>query len=1155
MQLLAVFKKISTVRKLAANNLLVFKFKDHQTAIAFFDFTYAILPIRNTEYPKINNNECILTDDQYSCCQFYAAQRSGELSPEMLGDQYFLKTLRADTLDYSYAFILGIMPGNAETKRQNLRFVNRGHFTVDPKGNATTRINKNPMYTPEQKKGFSQIQSCTFIDSKIISPAFGFTKERNRKLYGLMTHWNDARVNRMLVDDGGTVGHVFDATDSIEARRNRFSAYEITEEKNGSLTQKKRSKKRCYSPVELNEFKAHNLEARPDNWKTNECLVRLRFNPYRSVVSICSDTLESRLLAYDFAQELLEYYADYAKKNGLELNKNFRIPIVFYLRKTPTFMGVSAHENFTVGHFKHDLRFYTEDMHLEDQKKACAIYNDSAQRHSHFLANDYEFLLGLETITPEMLLEEDGYGIPLACAMIRTGYVRMLGRLLRKDNEKKNLLVVVLAELIKRNFFVKNDRMISQLIMAEAFNIAEILIQETNSEKYALLVGDKKLSTHLINYGNPRQLNYMGFDKILIMAAERGAWVTIVLCVKEYPNMDKGLLGQLLCYACQRSQYKEAELLLKMGAYRSSEVSGLRAIQHTVENKDWAMVGIFSQFPADEHDLSYYGFALLKALQHQQRGIAKLLLLAGAKPYWRSYIKNHEMESTLYYAVEHDYNELLPDLIKHEAQCQGSLATSRQWLAADLAVLKKNEWAIELLSEFRISDSFFMNQPDLVCRLVVEALAIGSREMAIYRLKKYLNTSDLESVDGDIIMNGFRIIKDSLQWSCSYFPLHYKKVVLKNIIEILLANKELLLLTNLVAHFRSQKDYSTHIDELFFEVISRKVSSHNLGFIKDLIKEMVRNAAQQQCWQLAINEALYDSVKSAAMHMPYLLLELGAEPDYNVGGGRAIVEKVAYLDNEILLKHLLENYSFSLSIKMQLLTAAINIRGLKWLVFELIEKYKTEIHPKHIELSARISGEDVLLPLLDAVDKNHYYDHSFRFAFFSAWIYGSKAKSNDVCKKLMAMLRPAYIKHLTLQYLLVAYRVSLSDWELTRYLFPNLNVILNSEYLSVVEKNLPKIKLSAFHETNLRMLNNYFHQIHSLPTDDVILSTYETMLSQFKQVTPKTSSGFFSDVFDSAGFESSMYSYLVRVDLNLAKFVPEPALKLSKSSSNTNSLL
>lgn len=1126
-QLVSVFEKLSTRPILTAEKLVIFKFPDAQTANAFFDFTYAVLPIRKAEYPKINNAEFILTDEQHYCYQFYAMQCSGKLTPEMLGDQYFLKTLRADTLDYSYAFILGIMPGSAQTKRQNLRYMNRGNYTIDAKGRPKPRINKEPMYTPDQKKGFSQIQSCTFIDNKLLSPAFGFTKERNRKLYGLMTHWHDALINRMLVNDGGTVGHVFDVQN-------------ITLNNYKSFSQESSNKKRWYSTDELGEFKTRNIKERPDNLNTNECLVRLRFNIYRSIVSICSDTLESRLLAYDFATELLETYAEYAEKNGLGFNKNFRIPILFYIRKKlKNILGQSYDQDMTLGGVKHELKFYTKEMYEEDRKKAAEIYGDLEQRRGHYQACNYEFLLGLPTITPAILLEEESHGLPLICAMIRNGYVRMVGRLVRKSSDRKNLLNDVCQELLKRNCINRNDNLISQLILAEAFDIAEMLIGVTKSDKYSLSIGSTTLVSHLINYGNPRQLNFMGFDTILIRAAEHGAWVTIILCIKEYPEIDKGLLGKLLCYACQRSKYKEAELLLKMGAYISSEVWGLRAIQHAIEKKDWAMVGIFAQFPADSDDFAIYGFALLKALQYQQRGIAKLLLLAGAKPYWRRFIKDHEMESALYYAVEHGYDELLPDLIKHESGFGRSIATTRRWLAADLATVKKNEQAIELLSEFRMSDSLFMDDRQLVCRLVVEALAIGNREIAIYRLKKNLSSLKLESNDHNIIMQGFRIVKDHLVWSFSFLSKHYKKNALRNIVEILCEHKEELLLIELAKYFRTLREYSWFIDDIFFETILKKISAHNIDFIRGLIKVIAHTLQEMKSWQDVINRALYSSVDDAVEDAPYLLLELGAKPDSGSGfGGRTAVERVADKGDERLLKHLLETYSFNDTIKASILISAIKNDALKSLALEMIVKHKTRTHPKHIVTSILWSREQLLIPLLNAVDKHLYYDQSFQYAFFNAWVHGCKAKNKMVCAKLIALLGPVFIKHLTILYLVGLYKVSLSNWEFPRYLFPNLDKFLTSDYLTLFYRNSNKITLNPFHEKILQILNNYCSLSHSVPQADVITRTFENISSHLKKVVPKSSNSFFAGPVDNS-LEGIMLRYLERVDVLIASFKPE----------------
>lgn len=305
-----------TDNSLAANTVTL-QFKKISTAQSFLNFVTEHLPLLNTDFPKAYETEVHLTEEQYFYCQRQAMCERDQLTTAYL-DNCLLKTLRADEFDFSHQFILGIIPGENNSRRlHNLRPSQRKSFLIAPDGTIKPRENKQPMYSPREKLGFSQAQSNTLLDPNALSRAFGFSRDqRNDKLYGIVTHTNDSLFNRLLTDDSGTVGRIFDF-DSAEHAESRLAWL----------------KERLYTTQQIEEFKRANKRARKSNPRTNEVLARIRFNPYRSVVSICSDTLGARLLAYDFAQELLEHYKAYAEKKNLTVNPNFKIIIIFYIRK------------------------------------------------------------------------------------------------------------------------------------------------------------------------------------------------------------------------------------------------------------------------------------------------------------------------------------------------------------------------------------------------------------------------------------------------------------------------------------------------------------------------------------------------------------------------------------------------------------------------------------------------------------------------------------------------------------------------------------------------------------------------------------------------------------------------------------------------------
>ncbi len=500
-----------------------------------------ILPITDLEYPHLANNTVTLTNDQLYCLQISLMQAKGELGLAFLGNHYLMKTLRADGFDFTHPFKLGLIPGKEGRRFNNLRPKERGEYVLTPNGDLTTRAEKKPQYTPEQKNQYSQIQSNTFLDEQLLAEAFGFSKERNCKLYGLLTHMNDALINRLLIRDSGTINRPFEFSNSKDAVQSRM----IENEPMRALS---------YPHGKLKEFKKHNLAARSSHRGTNEVMARIRFNPYRSLIVICSDSLETRLLAYYFAEELLEEYRVYAKTKGLSLNPEFRIPIVYYLPVKYFLPGGYLG-------YRPRLQFYTQEMRSSDVLECSRLYNNPRLRNQKFANKDYEFLLGLPKITPDMLLDETTPSSkPLALEMIAKCRTRMLSRVLRPaQNPTDNLLAdSVFDTLLRRNKVKNNDPIIANLIVVEEFGLAKKLIQATNSKIKALSFecdchfkcNFLPLDRHLQYFGNPRQLEFVGLESILDGYDALYRWNINKLCIKEFPSLTKKFLGKLLSTAC-----------------------------------------------------------------------------------------------------------------------------------------------------------------------------------------------------------------------------------------------------------------------------------------------------------------------------------------------------------------------------------------------------------------------------------------------------------------------------------------------------------------------------------------------------------------------------------------------------------------------------
>lgn len=681
------------------------QFRNEKLAKEIKDLLYAILPIREEEYPNIENATLSLRDQQYYFLHLYIIQKSGTMSEDMLGDQYFLKTLRDDDKDFSTAFISGIIPGPKGPRYQNLRPREQGLFTFSAQGRVISRVDKKARH-PEKKKGYSQIQSCSLVDKDVWTSPFGFSKARELKLYGLMTHRKDALVRCYLIKDSGTVGRPFDFPSKSEADQSTWC-------KNDNSTET------IYYPAQqFEEFKGHNYSLRNRTEGINEVLARLRFNPHRSIVAICAKTLDARLLAYKFAEDLLEEFRRHAVQFKLNLNPNYRIPIIIYTPKTskrnqsllPLPIDTSLDEWIKINWVDTkiedeslEFQFYTSEMRQKDITEANRLHSDKNRRLNRFYETEtvhgpesncnYDLLLGLSELSDEHFNACGPFS--LVRDMFEDGYIKRAIRLLGpfQEGDPRNRCYRAINALFHYEHFDMRTA-ISRLILSEEFEIAEYLLKKIRINKFELRIKHEHLLVDiLIKRGNPRHFAFMGLEEMLIRAVVAEEWIPIKLCIKEFPLETKPLLGLLLFRACEQQRPVEVNFLLARDADKTYTFEDKTPIVCSAVLQDWTTVAIFTRYHTDEQDNAHYGFAVLEALKNRHRGLAKSLLLAGAKTTWRQGKKGCEIDSALFFALlddADDADELLKLLYPHEYSSKPidtSLSSQERWEALLLRAL------------------------------------------------------------------------------------------------------------------------------------------------------------------------------------------------------------------------------------------------------------------------------------------------------------------------------------------------------------------------------------------------------------------------------------------------------------------------------------
>lgn len=301
------------------------------------------------------------------------------------------KTIRADENSYFRSFVEGIVEPNV---KRPVRRVGKKEFTVIG-GYVLDRKTKQPQFTPEQKKGYSNPQPSTYIvtDSGHRPSLFNFGDPINPMKVGILNSTKNILLsNRLMVKDKGSVRRFYD-----------FHTREQAEEFLAS------SRNQLFNANEIEKFKS--IILRPENRKYyNEAIVRLKWNPDGSSIIFISedyDVIEARLMAQDYARIIKMYLL----RNRM-ISPDAQIPIVFY----PSFM------TYTVPHQELDKAIAVETIYRSMSDDAITKFKD------------FVYYLAVDDI--KRLIQMIFVDSPMFDLMLVNGYTHIAQSLLEKMIEQ-----------------------------------------------------------------------------------------------------------------------------------------------------------------------------------------------------------------------------------------------------------------------------------------------------------------------------------------------------------------------------------------------------------------------------------------------------------------------------------------------------------------------------------------------------------------------------------------------------------------------------------------------------------------------------------------------------------------------------------------------
>lgn len=655
--------------------------------------------------------------------------------------KYFIKALRADENWYTDAFFRMITQTESTREPLPLRPQPKKAFTVTGKG-VIERAKKEPLYSKEAKKPFSKHCSTTLVTDKVLPPAFGHTRDNRRdKLVGVMIDLEDALINRFFIYDGGTVSRPYDFD-------NKKDADEYFE-----------TKVRAKEAILFdNQAAFENAIAKRKNGKApvyNEVLARLRWNLNgSSKIFIGSDTLEARLLAQEYARLLLNRLREQAKENGLELNKNYYVPICFYLPDN----------------LKKHATFYDSAWQEKDIALALSIHCNAQQRAEKYAAKNYEFLLAHPR--PVEIFKEIHKGESLIQKMLQEGYVHIVQNLLERALQSAKLSDILESVLLNATIFnsitfnhvaqagnillmewlltkpllarshIEIGLSCSSVLIAACLRghakIVDMLLtarvstlqQETNGDRLGIEIAVqtkrwdivKIFLKHAVLPGavksTPRELDcYKLLLKHVIENIEVDIDVIMSLIKLDSSSISfrsiKIKNDYLLHWALKNNKSELVRLLVK-NATNLEEINenNQTVIEYVAANQRWDMVEVIANARKTTHeDKARYGTALLEAVKHNQISVVAALLAANTSAQQICLLTNRNL---LELATECGYDaikKLLIDSINGKALLSAVITNSSSALKtvktlAEAGASTKNAclfWAINNANDAMVS--------------------------------------------------------------------------------------------------------------------------------------------------------------------------------------------------------------------------------------------------------------------------------------------------------------------------------------------------------------------------------------------------------------------------------------------------------------------
>ncbi len=1156
--LLTLYKNIRNHKNYQDYSILFFD--NTQSAMAFQNFVNLIVPYRNPEYPKSKDKLVYISSDQNHLINRTAMLRKDELSVEFFKDCY-LKTLRSDTFDFTKTFLITLFNTNLENRAlQNLRPTNRGAYIIHPGGTVQQRHERKPKLGMN-KNGFTQIQSVTFIDDWLLSPAFGHSNRET--LYGIVTHQDDLRVSRLLKSDRGTITRPFETNNEPVFDLDLAASFHNKREGH-------------YSDAQLSEFKRSVATEGPENLKTNEVLARIRFNPHKSFAAICNDNLNSRLLADDFSQELLECLEITLSNTGLTLNSNFKLPIVFY-RKPPEKTG-SFFDRFHDSIKQHKLSLYTSDMRLRDIQHCNEIFSDKTKRHEHYKKFNFDFLLGLQTLNIEIFLEEID-NVPLAIFISKHGYARVLTRLLRPSRLTRltdtdpNLLINLFNCLLDSNHIKQNDSVISELIGIEAFDLADMLITRTNSDRKQLKFRTLKLVDYLAERGNPRQLMFMGLNEMLYNAAAKKRWVTVRLCLKEIKEIDKNILEGLFLEACKQDQHSEIILLNKMAQLNDILINEVFILKANDKKLNIKTIKLLLKLYKDHEKYPELGRVLLSALRRQEWELARDLFKIVKNQRWRNGDSGKViLQSTLFYAIKHSFDDMLEDSLKHENSFNDALSESRLMLAFDLAKQKNNTRAIALLADHVCSNTFIdLTDPiKSVCILVFEAYIIGEKGLAEWRLFHYGREINIIPQDSDKKFTyGFKILLTAFERALPYLPFDSPAQAHKLAAKLLTYYRSPDLYQSTRALINSKlkpADLSTE-KKIVSILIDALNPTGSLGILLPKhLKAVISQSDHLPIWLELLGEKLMNiSIKSLHERLRHFTEQGSLKGDDTTQEIEELLDIGIFILHEINTKistHLDEDilllmevklgviglFSFAFNKQNDKLVQAIlstpfiiekiyddlldvmigEVRGKKIANItkadedyfcRTLTRYPFKANSAHLKSALVLNHPWQIIPLIRALDdKDIRYPNNF-WQYYELWRklkLSMLVRPKDQSDTLAFKLGPTRTRHYTLLHLIIAHCKIFESFILSSSFDHLIKLYSNEATAKILNDSTTQLKeisdLLPIFKPVLQLLNDYLSNLstlETLPDEQSVLNVYKNLITLFDSMVAPSSPHFF----------------------------------------------